>query len=61
MVWVKKVKKSFGKKKKKKKKESKEKDNPLHQLVVNIKRGINGITDYRVKTVQLHLLVIQNK
>lgn len=44
-----------------KKKESKEKDNPLHQLVVNIKRGINGITDYRVKTVQLHLLVIQNK
>ena len=46
---------------KKKKKESKEKDNPLHQLVVNIKRGINGITDYRVKTVQLHLLVIQNK
>ena len=44
-----------------KKKESKEKDNLLHQLVVNIKRGINGITDYRVKTVQLHLLVIQNK
>ena len=33
---------SFGTKKKK---VSKEKDNPLHQLVVNIKRGINGITD----------------
>ena len=57
MVWVKKVKKSFGKKKK----ESKEKDNSLHQLAVNIKRGINSITDYRVKTVKLLLLVIQNK
>jgi len=55
MVWVKKVKKSFGKN------ESKEKDNSLHQLAVNIKRGINGITDYRVKIVKLHLLVIQNK
>ena len=45
----------------KKKKESKEKDNSLHQLAVNIKRGINSITDYRVKTVKLLLLVIQNK